>query len=79
MESSLRAYSRQFTDTNNTPNEAIQGYATVDAKVIEPVTLGGYSGEVYLHLINILDRDYSSHYGYPDDGIRFVCGLNINF
>jgi iron complex outermembrane receptor protein len=79
LESSLRAYSRQFTDTENTSAEAIHGYATVDAKVIEPITLSGRSGEVYLHLINLLDRDYSSHYGYPDDGIRFVCGLNINF
>ena len=79
LESCLRAYSRQFTDTDNTAEEIIHGYATVDAKVIHPVTLTGRSGEVYLHLINLLDRDYYSHYGYPDDGLRFVCGLNINF
>ncbi len=79
LESSLRAYSCQFTDTDNTEAEAIHGYATVDAKVIEPIHIYGRSGEVYLHLMNLLDRDYSSHYGYPDDGVRFVCGLNLNF
>ena len=79
LESTLRAYTSQYTDTDNTDDETIHGYATVDAKMIQPVTLAGYSGDVYLHLINLFDRDYASHYGYPDDGIRFVFGLNINF
>ena len=79
LESSLRAYSCQFTDTENTEDEVIDGYATVDAKVIEPVKIINRSGEVYLHFMNLLDRDYSSHYGYPDDGFRFICGLNLNF
>ncbi len=79
LESTVRAYTSQFTDTDNTVDEKIHGYATVDAKMIHPVTLAGYSGDVYLNLINLFDRDYSSHYGYPDDGIRLACGLNINF
>ena len=79
LESTVRAYTSQYTDTDNTEDEKIHGYATVDAKIIQPTTLAGHSGDVYLHLINLFDQDYDSHYGYPDDGFRLACGLNINF
>lgn len=79
MECTMRAYTSQYTDTENTEDEKIHGYATVDAKFIQPLKFASTSGEVYLNLINLFDTDFDSHYGYPDDGFRFLCGLNINF
>lgn len=79
LELTARAYSTQYTDTANTPSEKISGYLAVDAKMIQPVTLFGRSGELFLHADNLFDREYEVHYGYPDDGLRLTVGLALNF
>lgn len=79
VECTVRAYSGQFTDTENTEEEKLDAYATADAKIIQPFSIRSKSGEVYVHFINLLDEDYEVHYGYPDDGFRFQCGVNLNF
>ncbi|MDY6854571.1 MAG: TonB-dependent receptor [Thermodesulfobacteriota bacterium] len=79
LELIARVYSSQFTDTDNTDAEKISGYTTVDAKVIQPLTLFSRSAEFFVHVINLLDHDYELHYGYPDDGFRFIAGLAANF
>jgi len=79
LELILRAYSDQFSDFDNTDAEKLDGYATTDVKVIQPVSLFSQSAEVFINFINLLDQDYESHYGYPDDGFRFIAGMNMNF
>ena len=79
LEGTVRSYSSQFTDTENTQEEKIDSYTTADAKIIQPFLIKSKSGEVYVHFINLFDKDYEVHYGYPDDGFRFQCGININF
>ncbi|MCP4117729.1 MAG: TonB-dependent receptor [Desulfobacteraceae bacterium] len=79
VEWTVRSYSSQFTDTDNTEEEKIDAYTTADAKIIYPVKIKSKSGEVYLNFRNLFDEDYEVHYGYPDDGFRFLCGVNVNF
>lgn len=79
LELIARAYSSRFTDTDNTAAEKIHGYVTTDVKAIQPATLFSRPAEWFIHVSNLFDRNYESHYGYPDDGFRFVAGINLNF
>ena len=79
LELIARAYSSQFTDTDSTVSEKINGYATVDVRVIQPLTIFSRPVEWFVHFKNLFDREYDAHYGYPDDGFRFICGMNMNF
>ncbi|MCK5163296.1 MAG: TonB-dependent receptor [Desulfobacula sp.] len=79
LEAMTRAYSRQFTDTDNKESEKISGYATTDIKLIQPLSFFTCPCDFFIHVINIFDKDYDVHYGYPDDGIRFLCGISMNF
>lgn len=79
LELLARAYSHQFSDTKNLEAESISGYATVDAKAILPVAVVGKNTEWFVHLSNLLDRRFESHYGYPDDGFRFQGGMSVTF
>jgi len=79
FETITRAYSRQFTDTANTDKEKITRYFTTDIKLIKPLILFNCPGEFFINGINVFNRHYNVHYGYPDDGIRFLCGMGINF
>lgn len=74
-----RAYSHQFTDIDNTDSEKIGSYTTFDVKVVQPLTLFSYTAECFAHIINLFDRDYEVHYGYPDDGFRVTAGMAVNF
>jgi len=79
MELTARGYTEQYTDTDNTETETIKAYITADAKMIHPLVLMDKKTEIFVHLHNLLDTDYESHYGYPDDGFKVQAGMNINF
>jgi vitamin B12 transporter len=49
----------------------------VDLKLLQPFSIGRTSCEGFIDLYNLLDQDFENHYGYPDDGFRFVAGLNL--
>lgn len=74
LEAILRAVSDQYSDS-----EKIDDYVNVDLKMIQPLTLKSLPGEFFIHIQNLFDTDFEFHQGYPDDGIRFVSGLNLNF
>jgi iron complex outermembrane receptor protein len=63
----------------NTSEKTIDGYTTVDLKIIHPLHFHKCKSELFVHFVNILDEDYESHYGYPDDGFRATAGVNIEF
>ncbi|SDU32175.1 TonB-dependent receptor plug domain-containing protein [Desulfobacula phenolica] len=79
LEITARHYSDQFTDTLNTESEKIKTYITTDAKIIHPVLVLKKKAQIFVHIHNLFDTDFESHYGYPDDGLKLQAGLNINF
>ncbi|MCK5545320.1 MAG: TonB-dependent receptor [Desulfobulbaceae bacterium] len=78
-EATIRAASSQYSDVLNTPAEELAGRATVDLKISQPLELGDRSAELYVSIKNLLDNGFESHYGYPDDGLRGMVGLNMKF
>ncbi|MGD9160699.1 MAG: TonB-dependent receptor [Desulfobacteraceae bacterium] len=79
IEATVKGSSSQYSSPGTDQEEKLDSYATMNMKIIHPVTIMSYKGEIYLHIDNLLDADYEVHAGYPDDGFRFIAGLNINF
>jgi vitamin B12 transporter len=79
LEVILRAVSDQYSDSENSDSKKLDDYMNVDLKMIQPLTLKSLPGEFFIHIQNLFDTDFEFHQGYPDDGIRFVSGLNLNF
>ncbi len=79
LELTGRGYTEQYTDNLNTESERIKAYITTDAKIVHPVLLVQKKAEFFVHFHNLFDTNYSSHYGYPDDGFKVLAGMNINF
>ena len=77
LESTLRYNSKQYSEMKNRKAEQLDGYCTVDAKVMQPFKVKKMQAEWFLSINNLFDTEFESHYGYPDDGIRFVSGLNL--
>jgi iron complex outermembrane receptor protein len=78
-EATLTSVSRQFSDLENSSEKAVGGYTTVDLKITHPIYFTKCKTELFVHLENLLDEDYESHYGYPDDGFCAMAGVNIEF
>ena len=79
LETTVRGESEQFSESGARPEWRLGDFVTVDLKALQPVEIAGMGGEVWLNLINLFDRDFEFHHGYPDDGLRFVAGVNWNF
>ena len=79
VETTARAVSRQYTDFKNSDAESIDSYCCVDFKIIQPVLLKTNSAEIFAHVKSLFDTGFEFHHGYPDDGFKFVCGLNVSF
>ncbi len=79
LELTARHYSDQFTDNLNTESEKIKTYITTDAKILHPVLVLKKKAELFVHIHNLFNTDFESHYGYPDDGFKVQAGININF
>jgi vitamin B12 transporter len=68
-----------YSDLENTSEKKVDGYTTVDLKIIQPVGFPKCQTEFFVYFENLLDEAYEIHYGYPDDGFRVTAGLNIDF
>jgi iron complex outermembrane receptor protein len=79
MEATIRYEGRQFSEIENREAERLGDYVAVDAKVIQPFSVKGIAAEGFIRVDNLFDTDFEVHYGYPDDGIRFVTGINLSF
>lgn len=79
IEASLKANSTQYSSPGTPQEKKLDSYSVMNMKIIHPVTIINHGGEVYLHIDNLFDTDYESHADYPDDGFRFMAGVNINF
>lgn len=78
-ETTFTAAGEQFSDLENTREKKVDGYRTVDLKIIHPFQIGKSSLEAFVHLDNLLDESFESHHGYPDDGFRVTVGANLDF
>ncbi len=79
IEATVKGNSSQYSSPGTDQEEKLDSYAAMNMKIIHPVTIMSHKGEIYLHIDNLLDTDYEVHAGYPDDGFRFIAGININF
>ncbi len=79
LEATLRYSGKQYTEMENRAAQRLDDYLSVDCKIIQPFKLGGLKAEWFLNADNLFDTGYSIHYGYPDEGIRFLTGLNLSF
>lgn len=75
----VKGVSEQYTDTANTESQKLDAYVTTQAGIVHPMTLLGHKTEWFVQVKNLFDEDFSSHYGYPDDGLRLKLGFTINF
>ena len=78
-ETTLTSVSRQFSDLENTSAKSVHRYTTLDLRIIHPMHIQKCQTELFAHFVNVLDEDYESHYGYPDDGFRVTAGMTIEF
>ena len=79
IEATARYRSKQYSEVENRETQRIDDYVTVDLKAAQPFKLVTIAAEWFLSVQNLFDTDYEIHFGYPDDGIRFVSGLNLTF
>ena len=79
LEPEVRYVSARFGDIENSSEKRLGGYVTADFKATLPFDLGRYKAEAFLSAMNLLDHDFSVHFGYPDDGLRVMGGIQIEF
>lgn len=77
LETTLRYVGEQYSEAENSESQRIDDYLTVDVEAIQPFTIGVLAAEGFVSVKNLFDADYEVHYGYPDDGIRFVAGVDL--
>ena len=77
LEMTVRYRGRQYSESQNREEQRLDDYTTVDFKAIQPFRFKGVSMEWFVNLDNLFDRRYEIHYGYPDEGFRFLTGLNV--
>lgn len=75
----FKALSHQYSGPENKRSEIIDSYACMDMKIIQPLSFISMPADFFVHFNNIFDTDFEFHHGYPDDGFRFICGLNLTF
>jgi iron complex outermembrane receptor protein len=39
----------------------------------------GNAADCYIKVENLFDESLQSHFGYPDDGLRFAAALHVRF
>jgi vitamin B12 transporter len=77
LETTVRYRSKQYTEATNNEDMSIDGYVTTDLKITQPFNIKMVAMEWFVNVQNLFDVDYQVHYGYPDDGIRFLTGINV--
>ncbi len=78
-ETTLNCVGSHFSDIANSPEKKVDGYTTVDLKLIQPVTFAKSRMELSVLLVNLFDKAYDVHYSYPDDGFRVTAGVTLDF
>lgn len=79
LEAVIRFESARFSEAESLETERLDPFTVVDVKAIQPFAIKGCAGEWFIKIENLFNTAYESHFGYPDDGIRFNTGIQIRF
>ena len=79
IETTFRYQGERYSESEGREADKLGDYTTVELKFLQPFSVGRTACEAYLNIYNLFDRDFEIHYGYPDDGLRFIVGLNVTF
>ncbi len=79
LEPEVAYVSARFADLENSDGQRLGGYTKVNCKATLPFEMGRYKAEAFVSVYNLLDHDFSVHFGYPDDGFRVMGGLQLEF
>lgn len=79
LETSVGYTGKQYSERDNLALQRLDDYLTVNGKLIQPLLLGDFNAEWFINIDNLFDTNYAIHYGYPDEGFRFLTGLNFIF
>lgn len=69
----------QFSEAQNIMSQRMSPYTVFDFRAVQPFSIGSYAGEWFLKVNNVFNTIYQSHYGYPDEGLRFETGIQARF
>lgn len=75
----LRYEGKRFSQAENLPEQQLDEYVTVDLKLTQPFTIQKMAVDGFVKIDNLFNTAFESHYRYPDDGLRFVTGLQMKF
>jgi vitamin B12 transporter len=79
IETIVKCVSDQYSSPDTPQKEKINAHCVVNLKIIQPMIIKSFPIEIFVHFYNLFDTDFESHAGYPDDGFKFLSGMNINF
>ncbi len=79
LEGVVRYEGARFSEAENLESQRLDSFIVVDMKVIQPFPVKGWAGEWFVKVNNVFNTAYESHFGYPDDGIRFATGIQMRF
>lgn len=79
LEGVIRFESARFSDAESFEIQRLDPFTIVDVKAIQPFAIKECAGEWFVKIENLFNTAYESHFGYPDDGIRFNTGIQIRF
>lgn len=79
LEAALRYEGSRYSEAEALESQRLDEYFVVDLKIMQPFQNKGEHGEWFVKIDNLFNRSFQSHFGYPDDGLRFVTGINWRF
>lgn len=79
LEGTARYEDVQFSEAQNIMSQRINPYTVFDFRIVQPFSIKKYAGEWFLKFDNVFNTIYQSHYGYPDEGLRFETGVQARF
>jgi len=79
VEAIFKALSHQYSSPGTVQSKKLDSYCVVNLKTIHPILIKSLPSEIFVHINNLFDTNFESHAGYPDDGFRFIAGMNLNF
>ncbi|MBN1957940.1 MAG: TonB-dependent receptor [Desulfuromonadales bacterium] len=79
LEGTFNYEGERYSQIENFATQKLGGYLRIDLKASTPLPVPGIKCDGYVKIDNLFDRRYQVHAGYPDDGIRFVTGLQAHF
>ena len=78
LEGNIRYEGALYSQVDNLPTQRMGEFVVVDLKTVQPLRFSNRAESFYVNVYNLFDERFEIHHGYPDDGIRFITGIQIN-